>query len=386
MRARTRAPAHIVQGSRVTARVVPVRRQEPSVRAAARRAMTSAWAVGSASRSRALKPSPSTVPSAASTTAPTGTSPCAKASRAWSSARPIAASWRPARSWCSAEPGAVELGAVGLGTASATGVVEDLSCAGAFAQGADQVGGEHALLADQLEQVLLGGAEIGEQVEIADGGGLQEAGGIVVLVVIVGGETGHRRQRVGEQTFGEGGTDQDAAVGEEDLGVGVVVAQADDRQVLVVLLKERHDRAVAEIAHGVGESVEVVGVVRVEVVHGPTAVVPGDRDCLRGHCCLHVPSATGWCSCRPWSRCPEAPAPNPHRGLPVDSRSATGASVFRFTPTGEFYRATHLVAAPRSAGAHLGSPHVTDRTAGRSGPQLRMAGLNGQHGWQRLGR
>ncbi len=47
MRARTIAPAHIAQGSRVTKRVVPGSRQPPSSSAAARIASSSAWAVGS---------------------------------------------------------------------------------------------------------------------------------------------------------------------------------------------------------------------------------------------------------------------------------------------------------------------------------------------------
>ena len=40
------APAHIVQGSRVTMRVQPVRRHVPRARAASRRATISAWPVG----------------------------------------------------------------------------------------------------------------------------------------------------------------------------------------------------------------------------------------------------------------------------------------------------------------------------------------------------
>ena len=50
------APAHIGHGSRVTTRVVPVRCQSPVCSAAARRAITSAWAVGSWRSSRSLRP------------------------------------------------------------------------------------------------------------------------------------------------------------------------------------------------------------------------------------------------------------------------------------------------------------------------------------------
>src|SRR4051794_29849362 len=88
----TTAPAHIGHGSRVTASVCPSNRHDPVVRAAARRASTSACAVGSPSASRRLRPTPTTVPDGSTTTAPTGTSPDAVAPRACSSARSIHAS------------------------------------------------------------------------------------------------------------------------------------------------------------------------------------------------------------------------------------------------------------------------------------------------------
>ena len=71
-RASTRAPAHIVHGSRVTTRVQPVSRHSPRAAAAARRATTSACPVGSPSASRVLRPVPMTAPVSSSTTAPTG--------------------------------------------------------------------------------------------------------------------------------------------------------------------------------------------------------------------------------------------------------------------------------------------------------------------------
>src|SRR5699024_1151438 len=74
-RANTSAPAHIVHGSTVTARVQPVSRQpSPYSRAAARSASTSACAVGSPNSSRALRAADNTEPSGANTTAPIGRS------------------------------------------------------------------------------------------------------------------------------------------------------------------------------------------------------------------------------------------------------------------------------------------------------------------------
>ena len=82
----TIAPAHMVQGSAVTAMVVPSRRH-PSPRAAAARrgARISAWAVGSPRCSRALAARASSTPSSETTTAPIGTSELS-ADRAASSA------------------------------------------------------------------------------------------------------------------------------------------------------------------------------------------------------------------------------------------------------------------------------------------------------------
>src|SRR3954463_2730061 len=81
-RASTAAPAHIVQGSRVTIRVQPVSRHSPRRMAARRSATISACAVGSPVRSRSLRPGPMSWPDGAGVTGPTGTSPAAlRASR-----------------------------------------------------------------------------------------------------------------------------------------------------------------------------------------------------------------------------------------------------------------------------------------------------------------
>ena len=84
------AAAHIGQGSSVTATVHPIRRGEPSTRAAARIARSSAWALASCSASTALPARASSAPDGDSTAAPTGTSPRAPAARASSSAIAIA--------------------------------------------------------------------------------------------------------------------------------------------------------------------------------------------------------------------------------------------------------------------------------------------------------
>ena len=73
------APAHIGQGSSVTASVQSERFHEPNARAASRMAMISACASGSPSASRVLSPRPMIWPSVSTTTAPTGTSPAAAA-------------------------------------------------------------------------------------------------------------------------------------------------------------------------------------------------------------------------------------------------------------------------------------------------------------------
>lgn len=83
------APAHIGHGSKVTINVQSARFHVPSDRAACVMALTSACANGSACASRRLRPRPITAPPASSTTAPTGTSPSAAASRANSIASPM---------------------------------------------------------------------------------------------------------------------------------------------------------------------------------------------------------------------------------------------------------------------------------------------------------
>ena len=88
------APAHIGHGSNVTTSVQSARFQVPSEAAASAIALTSAWASGSACVSRRFRPRPITRPSAASTTAPTGTSPSAAASRASATAGSISSSHR----------------------------------------------------------------------------------------------------------------------------------------------------------------------------------------------------------------------------------------------------------------------------------------------------
>ena len=77
-----------VDGSKVATKVAPDNRHEPVCRAASRSASTSACAVGSLSRSRAFQPTPMIPPSGATTKAPTGTSPLARAVRAADNARP----------------------------------------------------------------------------------------------------------------------------------------------------------------------------------------------------------------------------------------------------------------------------------------------------------
>ena len=88
------APAHIGHGSNVTTSVQSARFQVSSEAAASAIALTSAWASGSACVSRRFRPRPITCPSAASTTAPTGTSPSAAASRASAIAGSISSSHR----------------------------------------------------------------------------------------------------------------------------------------------------------------------------------------------------------------------------------------------------------------------------------------------------
>src|SRR4051812_9877299 len=77
-RASTIAPAHIAQGSRVTYMTESRTRHDSTARAASRRAMISACAVGSCRNSRSLRPTPMTSPSR-TTTAPIGTSSCSSA-------------------------------------------------------------------------------------------------------------------------------------------------------------------------------------------------------------------------------------------------------------------------------------------------------------------
>ena len=81
----TSAPAHITHGSSVTYSVQSTRRQCPTAAAASRSASTSACAVGSPVSSRSLCRRAITTPSR-TTTAPIGTSSCASAARASSSA------------------------------------------------------------------------------------------------------------------------------------------------------------------------------------------------------------------------------------------------------------------------------------------------------------
>ena len=81
----TMAEAHITQGSSVTYSVVPFSRYPPSARAAARSASISACAVGSQPEIGRFAPVATTT-SPRTRTAPTGTSPAARALRAASSA------------------------------------------------------------------------------------------------------------------------------------------------------------------------------------------------------------------------------------------------------------------------------------------------------------
>src|SRR6185312_8007124 len=85
-RASTIAPAHMAHGSSVTYSTESSTRQLPRAWAAARRAIISAWAVGSSRSSRSLWPAPITSPSW-TTMAPTGMSSCSSARDASRSAR-----------------------------------------------------------------------------------------------------------------------------------------------------------------------------------------------------------------------------------------------------------------------------------------------------------
>src|SRR5699024_5526942 len=99
-RAPSAAPAHIAHGSKVTTNVQRSSRQEsPNALVACRSARTSACASGSASCSRRFVAVARTVPSASTTTAPTGTSP-GGVERATSMAFRISSSsatWPPCR-------------------------------------------------------------------------------------------------------------------------------------------------------------------------------------------------------------------------------------------------------------------------------------------------
>ena len=107
-RASTIAPAHMAQGSSVTASRLPAgSRVAPAAEHAAESTSRSACAVGSWSASVRLCAAASCSPSGPNTTAPTGTSPRAAAARAWSSAAAIA---------CSSKPSAGESWTFGIGT------------------------------------------------------------------------------------------------------------------------------------------------------------------------------------------------------------------------------------------------------------------------------
>src|SRR6185369_7146933 len=164
-RASTRAPAHIVHGSNVTTSVQPSRRHSPRAWAARRNAMISAWAVGSPTRSRSLRPLASSTPSESKTTAPTGTSPvgCADAASADASAggalaacsaRRIIASYRrsrslipPSRIMGPRQALAPERGGLGLAQ-----LLHLVPASDRLAQLGRDVRGEHALLGTQFQQ------------------------------------------------------------------------------------------------------------------------------------------------------------------------------------------------------------------------------------------
>src|SRR5699024_8946184 len=93
MRELMMAPAHMGQGSRVTYRVHPVSRQEPTAAQATLMASTSAWAVARPSASRRLRPRPIISPSGETMTQPTGTSPWGMQARASFRASCMYSSW-----------------------------------------------------------------------------------------------------------------------------------------------------------------------------------------------------------------------------------------------------------------------------------------------------
>src|SRR5690606_12580115 len=160
-RASPSAPAHIVQGSTVTATVQPSSRQLSTTRAASRSASSSACAVGSPVASRALQAAASSRPDASTTTAPIGTSPVAGAAAATSSARRTSASSEA--SGGSVTPGAPRGGSLvdhlgeRVGEPAAAGDRRQL-----LVRVELHLGGEHL-------QLVGGQAEVGEDPEVALG-------------------------------------------------------------------------------------------------------------------------------------------------------------------------------------------------------------------------
>src|SRR5699024_8600994 len=142
----------MVHGSSVTTSVHPLRRHSPRVRAAARRASTSACAVGSPVASRSLRPVASTAPSGPRTTAPTGTSSVLRA-RSPSSRASLRAESRSPRS-----------------TRSDPHLVEEIGETGPFGDHRQYVARKDASTGRQRVEFLLGDPEIGEKSSITVGG------------------------------------------------------------------------------------------------------------------------------------------------------------------------------------------------------------------------
>src|SRR6478735_9563837 len=169
-RASTIAPAHIVQGSSVTTSVQPSSRHDPRVAAACRSATTSAWPVGSWSRSRTLRPWPMTSPLVSMTTAPMGTSPVERADRA------------SARAACMRASYAGLTGELSRGRET-DGLVEQLAEPQPPGHVGQHLVGVEVEVVEQHAHVHGAHAEVAEQVEVARGD---------LLVLVLGGRQAQR--------------------------------------------------------------------------------------------------------------------------------------------------------------------------------------------------
>src|SRR5699024_10520680 len=151
----------MVHGSSVTTSVHPLRRHSPRVRAAARRASTSACAVGSPVASRSLRPVASTAPSGPRTTAPTGTSSVLRA-RSPSNRANLRAESRSPRS-----------------TRSDPHLVEEFGETGPFGDHRQYVARKDAPTGRPRMEFFIGDPEIGEKSSITVGGGVGPRSGAI---------------------------------------------------------------------------------------------------------------------------------------------------------------------------------------------------------------